>query len=275
MMVRHTRRRFIGHLFCASIGLATLGRTASHANDDLNGGLAELCVITREPGRFPNAIIDVWTCQIGTLDLAQLPDQFGRIVVWHDIRGAQGLSRSIADILSATEEYFGIKPVLGSNAAAHVGRPGGLLSSIEILFKPFDPASLAVIGRRVAVVDLGSCGLTDLQWLDIIPLLRRYYTHVVGVEYCFPDLCELDPEFETPHGLSAPARSTLRACDFWLLASDQSLAGRTELSIEERSHEFVMAISDLGLSLASSDRDLHTAIRSLAEHRFVTLGAST
>lgn len=275
MMIKHSRRRFIGQLFAASIGSAILGGTAARANDDLNGGLAELCLITREPGRFPNAIIDVWTCQIGTFDLTQLPDQIGRVVVWHDIRGAQELSRSIADILSATEEYFGFKPVLGFNATAHVGHPAGLISSIENLFTPLKPASLGAIGRRVAVVDLTSSGLTRLHWLEIIPLVRRYYTHVVGVDYSFADLRELDPEFEPPHGLSALARSTLGACDHWLLASDDSLSGRFELSIEERSLAFARALQDLALSLDSSDVDMHAAIRSLAERRFVTFGGRT
>ncbi|MCC8978666.1 hypothetical protein [Bradyrhizobium acaciae] len=272
MMMKHSRRRFIGQLFAASIGSAALNRAAAATYDDSNDGLAELCVITREPGNHPSAVVDVWTGQIGTLDLAQLPKQLGRAVVWDDIRGAKGLSQSIAEILSAIEEYFVFKPILGSNAAAHVGSSGGLFSSIEMLFKQFEPASLYATGPRTAVVDLSSCGLTRLHWLDIIPLLRRHYTHIVGVDYSFPDLCELDSEFEPPHGLSALARSTLRACDYWLLASDQSLAGRAELSIEERSHEFVMAIRDLGFSLASSDRDRHIAMRSLAEHRFVTFG---
>jgi hypothetical protein len=273
MLMRHSRRRFIGQLFAASIGSAALVRTADARNDDLNNGLAELCVITRQPGSLPNAIIDVWTGQIGTLDLAQLPEQLGRVVVWHDIRGATGLSRAIADILFATEEYFGIKPVLGSNAAAHVGHPGGLSPSIEILFKPFEPASLDAIRRRIAVIDLSSCGLTRLHWLDVIPLLRRYYTHVVGVDYSFPGFCELDPEFEPPHGLSALARSTLRACDYCLLASDESLSGQAELSIDERSIEFTRSIHDLCLSVGSTENDIHIAITSLAKRQFVTFGA--
>jgi hypothetical protein len=272
-MMRHSRRRLIGQLFAASIGSAALGRAAALANDDFNDGLLELWVITREPGSFPNAIIDVWTDQIGTVDLVQLPEQLGRVVVWHDIRGATGLSRSIAENLSATEECFGIKPALGSNAAANIGRWGGLFSSIEVLFKPFEPASLGAIGLRMAIFDLSSCGLTRLHWLDISPLLRRCYNQVVGVDYSFPDLSELDPSIEPSHGLSALARRTLRVCYYWLLASDESLSGRIAFSVEERSLAFARSIRDLGLSLASSDSDVQTAISSLAKRRFVTFGA--
>lgn len=273
MMMKHSRRRFIGQLFAASIGSVAVMRTTAARNDDFNFGLAELCVIAREPGSLRSAVIDVWTGQIGTLDLAQLPKELGRAVFWHDIRGAAGLSRSIADILSATEEYFGFKPVLGSNAAAHVGPASAPLPAIEIPFKPFEPTSINTIGRRIAVVDLSSCGLTHLHWLDIISLLRRHYTHIVGVDYSVPDLCELDPEFEPPHGLSNLARSALRACDYWLLASDESLSGRVELPPEERSLALVSSIRDLGLSLATPDRDIHTAISSVANRLFVAFGA--
>jgi hypothetical protein len=172
MMRKHSRRQFIGQLFAASIGLAALGNTSGATDDHLNDGLAELCVITRRPGNLLNASIDVWTGQIGTVDLAQLPDQLGIVVVWHDIRGTRALSRSIADIVLATEEHFGIKPVLGSNAAAHVGHSSGLSCSIEMLLKPLERAPLGAIARRIAVIDLSSCGLTRLHWLDIIPLLR-------------------------------------------------------------------------------------------------------
>ncbi|WP_143198768.1 hypothetical protein, partial [Bradyrhizobium sp. AS23.2] len=247
MVMKYSRRRFIGQLFAATIGPAAVVRPVDARNLDFNGGLAELCVFAREPGNLPNVVIDVWTGQIGTLDLALLPRQLGRAVIWHDIRGATGLSRSIAEILFATEEHFGIKPVLNSNAAAHVGSSGGLPSSFEILFKPSESTSLYAVERSLAVIDLSSCGLTGLGWLEIIPLLRRYYTHIIGVDYSFPDLCELDPEFEPPYGLSHLARSTLRSCDYWLLASDESLSGRVNLSIEDRSLAFARSIRDLGL----------------------------
>lgn len=274
MVMRSSRRRFIGQLLAASIGSAALVRTVDARNDDLIDRLAELCVIARQPGSLPSAIIDVWTGQIGSLDLEQLPEQLGRVVVWHDIRGAKGLSRSIADILLATEEYFGIKPILGSNAVAHVGNSGGLSSSIEILFKQFESASRGAIGCRIAVIDLSSCGLTHLRWLDVIPLLRRYYTHVIGVDYSFPGFCELDPEFEPPHGLSTLALSTLRACDYYLLASDESLSGQAELSIDERSIEFTRSIHDLCLSVGSTENDMRVALTSLAKRQFVTFGAN-
>lgn len=125
-MRMHSRRRFIGQLFAASIGSTALGRTASATVDQLNDGLAELCVVAREPGTLPNAVVDVWTGQIGSLDFEQLPGQVGRVVVWSDIRGHRGFTRSIADILFAIRECFGINPILGSNAAAHVGHSSGL-----------------------------------------------------------------------------------------------------------------------------------------------------
>jgi len=179
----------------------------------------------------------------------------------------------MVDILVAIENYFGIKPKIGFNAAAHVGHFSGLPHSIEALFNTLQARGLDPVGRRIAVIDLSSCGLTRLHWLDIIPLLRRYYRHVVGIDYSFPDLCELDAEFEPPHGLSGLARDTMRACDYWLLASDESLSGRVELSVNERSNEFTGSIRDLCESFASAQNDIDSAITGFAERRFAMCGA--
>src|SRR6266481_6325140 len=138
-MIKHSRREFINQVFATSIGSTALGRAGS-ACIGSNDGLAELCVIARKPGTLPNAVVDVWTAQIGSLDFEQLPEQLGRVVVWSDIRGHRGFTRSIADIFFSVHEYFGIKPVLGSNAAAHVGHPSGLSCSIETVFISFEPA---------------------------------------------------------------------------------------------------------------------------------------
>ena len=272
-MRKHSRRQFIGQLFAASIGSTGLSRTASAAIDQSNDGLAELCVIARQPGTLPNAIIDVWTGQIGTLDLSQLPEHFGRVVVWDDVRGDSALSRDIADIIFAIEKYFGIKPNLGSNASAHLGHSSELSLSLDKLLHTFKPRYPDAIGRRIAVIDLSSCGLTRLRWLDLMPSLRRYYTHVIGVDFSLPGLCELDATFEPPHGLSVLALDTMQACDYWLLASDESISGRAELSTEERSFEFTKSIHDLCNCMASVQNDIDTAIGSIAKRQFTTFGA--
>lgn len=272
-MRKHSRRRFIGQLLATAIGSTGLNSTASATIGPYDDGLTELCVIAREPGTLPNAVIDVWTGQIGTVDLAQLPDHLGRVVVWDDIRGDRCLSRDVADILVAIEEYFGIKPDLGVNAMAHAGHSGGLSRSLEMLLHTFQPNSPDAIERRIAVIDLSSCGLTRLRWLDVIPLLRRYYTHVVGVDCSCPDLCELDAEFEPPHGLTDVARETMGACDHWLLASEASSSDGVELSPEQRSLEFTRSICDLCEVLAFATRDIDAAVSSFAERRFAMYGA--
>ncbi len=272
-MRKHSRRRFLGQLFAASIGSTRLNRTASATIDQSNDGLAELCVIARQAGTLPNAVVDVWTGQIATLDLSQLSEHFGRVVVWDDVRGDRALSREIAGILFAIEEYFGIKPNLGSNATAHVGHFSGLSLSIDKLLHTFKPGYPDAIGRRIAVIDLSSCGLTRLRWLNIMPSLRRYYTHVIGVDFSLPGLRELDAAFEPPHGPSGLALDTLQACDYWLLASDELISGRVELSTEERSFEFTKSIHDLCNCIASVQNDIDTAIGSIAKRQFVTFGA--
>jgi hypothetical protein len=162
-MRKHNRRQFIAQLVAASIGSTGLSRAVTSAIDHSNDGLAELCVVARQPGTMPNDVVDVWSGQIGTLDLSQLPEQFGRVVVWDDVRGDRALSRDIADILLAIEQYFGIKPDLGCNATAHLKHFRELSISIDKLLHPLKPGSPDAIARRIAVIDLSSCGLTRLR----------------------------------------------------------------------------------------------------------------
>src|SRR5215475_4275547 len=107
-MKKHSRRRFIGQLFAALIGSTGLSRCARATIDPTNDGLTEICVVARQPGALPKPVIDVWTGQIGELDLRQLPDRLGRVVVWDDVRGDRAHSREIAGIVLAIERYFGI-----------------------------------------------------------------------------------------------------------------------------------------------------------------------
>lgn len=266
-----SRRQVICRLLASSMTLASSNRTSSAAPDDLEFGLVDLCVVSRQAGRPRNALVDIWTSQVGTLDIRELPETLGRVVVWHDVRGVKGLSQSISDILLAIDDYFGITPSLGTNTTACVGRLGSLSSSLN--FRMLDCPS--AVSSRVAVIDLGSCGLTDLCWIDLIPLLRVYYTHVVGVDYSVPEFCELDAKADTVHGLSELAREALGACDHWLLASDESLTGRSDLSVEERSFEFAQAVCELGQSLVIADTNLEVAIRSSAQRQFVAFGVKT
>lgn len=262
-MRKHNRRRFIGQLFAASISSTGLSRAASSVLEQSNDGLAEICVVARQPGALPKPVIDVWTGQIGELDLSQLPDHLGRVVVWDDVRGDRALSREIAGIVLAIEQYFGIKANLDSNATAHLGHFSGPFLSNDKFLHTFTPSDRDAIERRTAVIDLGSGGLTRLRWLDIIPSLRRYYAHVIGVDMSVPGLCEFDAAFEPPHRLSDLALRTMQACDYWLLARDKSISRRVELSAEGRSFELTKLIQDLCDCIASAPNDIETAIGSI------------
>jgi hypothetical protein len=274
-MRKHSRRRFIGQLFTALIGSTGLSRCVHATIDPSNDGFTEICVVARQPGALPKPVIDVWTSQIGELDIRQLPDRLGRVVVWDDVRGERALSREIANIASAIDEYFGIKINLDTNATAHLGHFNGPFLSNDKLLHVSTPSDLAAIGRHTAVIDLSSGGLTRLRWLDIIPSLRRYYTHVIGVDMSVPGFCEFDGAFEPPHGLSDLSLHTMQACDYWLLARDASISRRVELSAEERSFEFTKLIQDLCDCIASAPNDLETAIGSIATSQFAMFGTRT
>lgn len=274
-MRTHSRRQFIGQLSAALIASAGLSRSARAMVDPSNDGLIEICVVARQPGALPKPVIDVWTGQIGALDVCQLPDRLGRVVVWDDVRSDRAPLREVADIISTIERCFGLQANLDANATAHLGRFKGPFLSNDRLLHISTSSDLVAIGRHIAVVDLSSGGLTRLHWLDIIPLLRRYYTHVIGVDMSVPDFCELDAEFKPPHGLSDLALQTMRACDFWLLAQGTSISGRSELSAEERSIQLTRLIQDLCNCIASAPNDIATAIGSIATRQFAMFGGCT
>ena len=207
-MRKHSRRRFIGQLSLALIGSTGLSRSARATIDPSNDDLTEICVVARQPGALPKPVIDVWTSQIGELDIRQLPDRLGRGVVWHDLRGDRAVSREIANIASAIDEYFGIKVNLDSNATVHLGHFNGDFLSNDKLFHVSAPGDLAATERHIAVIDLSSSGLTRLRWLDMIPSLRRYYTQIIGVDISVADFCELDAACKPPYGQSDLALQT-------------------------------------------------------------------
>lgn len=221
-------------------------------NSDGNEGLVEVCVFARKRGNIQSPV-DIWTGRLGLLNVAQLSDQFGRVIVWDDIRGDKTIPQSIDEIFRAIEMYYGFKPKIPTNATVHVGSIGGLARSTDAFFNTLDFSFLKMAGQRIAVVDLGSCGTTGLRWLDLIPLLRRCYSHIVGIDFSAPEFCGLDPEFKLPHGLTGAQQETLYACDYWLLASDRSISRQVDLSIEARSDAFTAAIDVLCGALASAD----------------------
>ena len=150
-------------------------------NSDGNEGLVEVCVFARKRGNIQSPV-DIWTGRLGLLNVAQLSDRFGRVIVWDDIRGDKTIPQSIDEIFRAIEMYYGFKPKIPTNATVHVGSIGGLARSTDAFFNTLDFSFLKMAGQRIAVVDLGSCGTTGLRWLDLIPLLRRCYSHIVGID---------------------------------------------------------------------------------------------
>jgi hypothetical protein len=225
-------------------------RDTSSSND--NDGLIEVCVFARQRGSTHRAI-DVWSGRCGLLNLVQLSDQFGRVVVWDDILGDRAVPQSVREILGVIERYYGFKAVVGANAAVHIGGLDELARSTEVFFNSSDFSSMKIAHERIAVLDLGSCGTTCLHWSDLIPLLRRCYSHLVGVDFCAPQFCGLDPEFQLPHGLTKGQYQTLSACDHWLLANDKSISDQADLSVESRSDAFTAAVEELCGALASAE----------------------
>ena len=106
-------------------------------NSDRNEGLVEVCVFARQRGGIRSAV-DIWTGRLGLLNLAQLSDQYGRVIVWDDIRGDKTIPQSIGEILRAIEMYYGFTPKIGTNATVHLGSIDGLARSTDAFFNTLD-----------------------------------------------------------------------------------------------------------------------------------------
>jgi hypothetical protein len=81
-------------------------RNPQRVHLDHNEGLVEVCVFARQRGKIRSPV-DIWTGRLGLLNVAQLSDQFGRVIVWDDIRGDKTTPRSIGEILVRSKGTMG------------------------------------------------------------------------------------------------------------------------------------------------------------------------
>jgi hypothetical protein len=120
--------------------------------------------------------VDVWTSRVRDFEL-DLPAYAARIVLWDDLFSPDAPAAEIEDARQRLADTFGIdRP--GETALALCPDRGSLRSAVEcVVGTPADR------GRRIAVIDVGSTGPTDLSWKDILPAARPHYDLVIGMAY--------------------------------------------------------------------------------------------
>jgi hypothetical protein len=248
-----SRRQILAQLAAAPI-LSAIGYEAYALPSSSNDGLTEICLFAWNESKTAGRTIDLWTARCGSIDVLRLSDQLGRFIVWDDIISDHDEGRSIGAIKSAISRWFGILPIMnGTNSATHLGDVRGVPRTLGCALARFrnDETPLT---DRIAIVDLDSCGVTRLQWRDLIPCLKEVYGTVVGLDYSDPYFNEFDPAYySAPYLMSEDSWRTLMACDYWAVASDNSLSRQKDLCAEARVTLFTEALNDLSAMILQAD----------------------
>jgi hypothetical protein len=242
------------HIFfqIAGISVAYMGRRHSSALVS-NDGLIEASIFARRAGASNARTIDVWTARCGNIDAFQLSEAIGLVAVWDDILLKRDARRSVGKIASAIAEYFAIEHDRdGCHMSVHLSDVGRASSSLNWIF---DPKEFAELHRNgVAIIDVGACGITGLDWTDLIPRLNQLYRTVIGVGVCWSELHDFDPEFYCkPHFTSQRSWRSLTLCDHSLIVSGDSFSSQAELSHEEVSARFTAYLNKIASAILGGE----------------------
>jgi hypothetical protein len=214
------RRRLLANLLaaplsaCAAINLLAAAKVVPDSGLQADSNLSPGVVIAWEASARSDGLIDFWTARVSDSDLSVSSPHVQRIVMWDDLFLHRSVHKTVDQIRRAIPTYYGFDCRAKPNGSSfHLA---GMNSFDEALAAVFDAEARA----RIALVDLDSCGVTALNWLQIVPRLRLHYDVVggfaCGMDESFDWLVQI-PEsrsFFCPRSIIA-----LQMCDFRILLS--------------------------------------------------------
>ncbi|MCP3404062.1 twin-arginine translocation signal domain-containing protein [Bradyrhizobium sp. CCGB01] len=267
-----SRRQFLAQLAAAPVS-AAIGSDLCASARNSNDSLTEVCVVAWNESKSPARTVDLWMARCGSIDVARLSDVLGRFVVWDEVTSERTEGQSIDKIKSAISHYFDVR--IGddeSNLATLVGEfedvPEALGSALA-RFRSRQPFSAG----STAIIDLSSCGVTRLQWRDLMPCIKQAYGKVVGIDYTDAHLSDADPAYyDAPYSTSQESWRTLTACDFWAIASDSSLSHQPNLCFEARAALSTEALNELAQQIALSP-DVEAGFLQATQKHFLGYGS--
>lgn len=184
--------------------------------------------------------VDLWSFRVSEIDSSSLPASVGRTVIWDDVFSPRTLTRSVRATLGAVSEWYGFDPCVG-HYSFHLDGLGEIGSHVQAINSQREtPASLALI-------DISSCGLSRIDWPDILPHLRSSYDALVGFAHwsgCGSGLCETvagDPR----------VGKALAYCDQFLWTDDKMLGLDDEACCNARSLPLNSLVQDLVRALSA------------------------
>ena len=205
-----------------------------------NKGLSEISVFAWQDAPDAETVVDFWTSQLGIVETDRLPASARVIVKWSDVCLRRAVYSKVSETKRAIPDYYGISIRRdGSNSEAYLRGENPLSTTLASV------CAKALIGS-VALVDVGSCGLSSLDWADIIPLLKQSYRTVIGVDYAIPELTSLEAGFQDMScSTDGASTSGLLACDRLEMASDDLLSPHPIVSYEQRAKLYTAYVSEL------------------------------
>jgi hypothetical protein len=178
-----------------------------------------------------------------------LPADLGKIVVYDDLFSNNNITRRFLDTARSIPGLFDLNPAdctfgFHLNGLSHMSE---ILSGFTIC-----PTTNNNSSTRIAIIDIGSCGVTLLEWHDILPIVRDQYDLVVGFHDSlgrtmgdWDRLCE-----ETPHQ-NPRLIEILKYCDVSFLTSDGLLGLNEIASMEDRGPALTDLLREILQSLSS------------------------
>jgi hypothetical protein len=174
--------------------------------------------------------IDFWTFRVSEIESSTLPASVARVIIWDDVFSPRTLARGVRSILEVIPEWYGLDPLLG-RCSFHIDG----FSEIGPVAKALLPATTGPIrSHRLALIDVESCGVSRIDWPDVLPHLRNSYDFIIGFAHFVGrgpshrlELCDgpLD---------NSRIANTLACCDLSFWTSDSLLGFHEELDYEAR-----------------------------------------
>jgi hypothetical protein len=272
------RRLFLSSLLTAHLGVSTFSAAFAEAaarrrilgqeESDLSAG----CVMAWERRNRCDGLIDFWTARASDIDPTTFSSCVQRVVLWDDVFSLGTVQRRVDEINTAISRHFGFDcRLVPSGFVVHLE---GVNTVDQTLAQVLDAKAREPKRARTALIDLDSCGVTALDWLQIIPGLRGHYDLIVGVARA-THLCA-NPEKLRPIGCgnSFVYESTwanFQNCDFSVVYSDTLLSGNTERNREEGDRSLSYLISSLTFWLKNGRMVRRLSRHNAAERAFSPL----
>jgi hypothetical protein len=267
------RRRFLASLLAAPLGFSTfstsfavegdLRRTTAQDDSDLIAG----CVAAWESHNRSDDLIDFWAARASDIDTTAFSSCVQRVVLWDDVFSLGTVQRRVDEINAAILMHYGFDCRLApSGFALHLE---GVNTVDQTLVRTFEPKAPDPKRVRIALIDLASCGVTALDWSQIIPSLRGQYDLIIGVAPVTHRCTNPDKVRPIGSGGSFIYESTwgnMKKCDLSIVYSDSLLCGYSGPELEKIDSSPSDLISSLAFALNDQKLIRRLSKRNVSEH---------